>query len=234
MQEIQRLVLFDIDGTLLHGGGLWSGSFVQSVKEFFPDKSIPALDFKGRTDYQIIGECLTHWGIPKDDHAEISDQVLDLYLGTVEQKIKKGHPHEITVLDGAVGLLNKLNADHRVRLAVLTGNVLRGANLKLKHAELDTYFELMITGDDHWDRYQLPTIARYRAKEVGLGEYHGKEIVIIGDTIHDVNCGKSIGVKTIAVGTGRGVNQEELLSHEPDYFFSNLADVDSVYKSILE
>lgn len=234
MQEIQRLVLFDIDGTLLHGGKLWAGSFVRSMETFFPGKEFPQLSFNGKTDYQIVSECLTHWGIPAEEHEELSHPVLDHYLNLIEKNIREGRHHEIEVLEGAVGLLNKLNQDSRVRLAVLTGNVLRGANLKLKYAELEPYFEFKITGDDHSDRYQMPPLARERAKSMGLGEYTGKEIVIIGDTIHDVNCGKSIGVRTIAVGTGRGVKSEDLLSHNPDYYFSSLSDIDSVYKSIIE
>ncbi|MCM0606412.1 MAG: HAD-IA family hydrolase [Xanthomonadaceae bacterium] len=234
MQEIQRLVLFDIDGTLLHGGSLWAGSFVRSVETFFPGKEIPKLKFNGKTDYQIIGECLDHWGIPEDSREEVSDQVLDHYLNLVEKSVRSGNHHEIEVLSGAVGLLNRLNKDPRVRLGILTGNVLRGANLKLKFAELENYFEFKITGDDHSDRYQMPKIAQERAKSIGLGEYTGKEIVIIGDTIHDVNCGKSIGVRSIAVGTGRGVKSEELLEHSPDYFFTDLSEIDSVCKAIVE
>jgi phosphoglycolate phosphatase-like HAD superfamily hydrolase len=87
-------------------------------------------------------------------------------------------------------------------------------------------------GDDHWDRYQLPQIAADRARACSGVEYCGKEIVIIGDTIHDVNCGKSIGVRSIAVGTGRGVNRDELLAACPDHFFENFSDFQEVLRAI--
>jgi len=229
-----RLVLFDIDGTLLHGGGLWAGSFVHSLNTFFPGSEMPLVKFGGRTDYHIVQECLSHWGCSDEEIEAKGAQILDFYLNTVEKSVRSGTHHEIEVLEGAMGLLNRLNGDPRVRLAVLTGNIQRGADLKLKYAEMDSYFEMKVTGDDHWDRYELPAIAQKRAKELGLGEFQGKEIVIIGDTIHDVNCGKKLGVRTIAVGTGRGVDRDELLAQNPDFFFHTLADIQPVLKAIIE
>jgi phosphoglycolate phosphatase-like HAD superfamily hydrolase len=113
--------------------------------------------------------------------------------------------------------------------------VRRGARIKLKAAKMEHFFnidDLGAFGDDHWDRYCLPRIAANRAKDHCGIEYQGKEIVIIGDTIHDVNCGKSIGVRSIAVGTGRNVDRAELLSAKPDQFFEDFSDFHAVIQAI--
>jgi phosphoglycolate phosphatase-like HAD superfamily hydrolase len=161
-------------------------------------------------------------------------RILDEYLDRVEKALPT-RAHEVEALPGTRELLKQLSSIAELRLGLLTGNVRRGARIKLGAAKMDQYFdfgEFGAFGDDHWDRYQLPQIAAIRAKQRFGIDYQGKEIIVIGDTIHDVNCGKSIGVRSIAVGTGRNVNRAELLSACPDRFFEDLSDLHAVTRAI--
>jgi phosphoglycolate phosphatase-like HAD superfamily hydrolase len=138
------------------------------------------------------------------------------------------------VLPGARELVDALRDRADVCVGLLTGNVREGAELKLGAVDLWQKFRLGAYGDDHWDRYRLPAIAVARAREELGIDFVGQQVVIIGDTIHDVRCGQSIGVRTIAVGTGFGIDEGELLASNPDYFFKDLSDWRLAVDAILE
>ena len=131
-------------------------------------------------------------------------------------------------------MLERLARHPEILLGLLTGNVRHGAELKLSTVGLQDYFKVGVYCDDHPDRYEMPAIAVDRVHQQFGRRFSGKEIVIIGDTIHDVNCGKSIGVRSIAVGTGHGVPLEDLLAQEPDYYFRDLSATHEVLSAILE
>lgn len=229
----RRLVLFDIDGTLLYGGSLWRESFEGAFKKCFPGRELIKTGFSGKTDGQIARELIAGTGGPlAGDLDGEARAVLAEYLALASRHIAS-RAHEIQLLPGAARLVERLKGEAGVTVALLTGNLREGARLKLEPTGLHGHFEFGAYADDHWDRYQLPPIAVGRAREVTGVEFRGKEVVIIGDTIHDVNCGKSIGVRSIAVGTGRGVPREELLAAGPDHYFDDLSDLDRVLRAIL-
>jgi phosphoglycolate phosphatase-like HAD superfamily hydrolase len=99
-----------------------------------------------------------------------------------------------------------------------------------------------VFGDDHWDRYELPALAVARARaELGL-EFAGKQVVIVGDTIHDIGCGQKIGARAIAVGTGHAESRARVLAAwrgetpgdpRPDHYFDDLGDLAAVLEAIL-
>jgi phosphoglycolate phosphatase-like HAD superfamily hydrolase len=230
---MKRLVLFDIDGTLLHGGSLWRECFEGAFQACFPHVTVKKIGFNGKTDPLICHELMGE----KPAAAEMTkpvQKILNEYLDRVEKALPT-RANEVEALPGTHELLKELSSIAGLQLGLLTGNVRRGAQIKLKAAKMDHYFEFGefgAFGDDHWDRYCLPQIAASRAHRRDGIEYQGKEIVVIGDTIHDVNCGKSIGVRSIAVGTGRGVNRAELLAAKPDHFFENFSDFRAVMRAI--
>ena len=228
-----RLVLFDIDGTLLHGGRLWAECFYASLKEHFPGVPLYKTSFGGKTDHQIYREILEMAGLKQDDFEHKMPDLKRTYIRLATEEVKR-RAHEIKVLPGVRDLLEKLRARGDVLLALLTGNLAEGAKAKLSSAGLWDYFKFGVFADDHWDRYQLPPIAVRRAKEVAGLHFEKKQIVIIGDTIHDVNCGKSIGVRSIAVGTGTLPNKRQLLQENPDYYFADLSETNSVVDAIFE
>ncbi len=229
----KRLVLFDIDGTILWGGPLWKECFLGAMAHFFPDLQFPKVSFGGKTDVQIAREMMAAMGFSEAQVEDKMHQVVDLY---VERACIAAttRAHEVSVLPGAKAIIEELAQHPEVILGLLTGNVQKGAKAKLSCVDLVKHFKIGVYGDDHWDRYRLPALAVERVhSELGL-RFSGKQIVIIGDTIHDVNCGKSIGVRTIAVGTGRGVSTEELLEQNPDFYFKDLSNTDDVIQAILE
>ncbi len=240
----KRLALFDIDGTILYGGPLWKESFYQAMQVHFPGFVMPETSFNGKTDLQIAFEILqTSVSIDGDlnDPAlrRKLEAIIDTYLGIADELLS-ARKHEVTVLPGVTTLLDKLKqfTDAGIVVGLLTGNVRRGALSKLASVGLEHHFDFSgfagVFGDDNPDRYQLPLLAQQRAlQECGL-HFREKDIVIIGDTIHDVNCGKSINARSIAVGTGKGVCQVELRNQNPDYYFEDLSDTDAVIRSILE
>jgi phosphoglycolate phosphatase-like HAD superfamily hydrolase len=110
-------------------------------------------------------------------------------------------------------------------LALLTGNVSRGAQLKLEHYGVWHFFEFGAFADDHHDRNQLGPFAQARAKEKHGREFSATEIDVIGDTPRDIACGKALGARTIAVATGRW-KRDELAEHQPDFLIDDLSQVD--------
>jgi phosphoglycolate phosphatase-like HAD superfamily hydrolase len=109
--------------------------------------------------------------------------------------------------------------------------VQRGAELKLKHYGLWDFFEFGAFADDHHDRNQLGQFARKRAQEKHGHEFDGAQIDVIGDTGHDIACGKAIGARTIAVATASW-SREQLAERQPDFLFDDLGNVDEVIRTL--
>lgn len=229
----KRLVLFDIDGTLIWGGPLWRDAFHGALGHFYPNLEFPRISFGGKTDIQICKEVMLHAGFETAQIEEGMHKVVDEYLVRAQQELLS-RSHEVRVLPGIEPLLESLSQHPDVLLGLLTGNVRAGAEVKLGCVGLEHYFKVGVFGDDHWDRYELPAIAQKRVHEEFGFKFSGKQIVIIGDTIHDVNCGKALGVRSIAVGTGKTVSPEELVAQNPDYYFKDLTPTFDVMQAILE
>src|SRR5207244_1913749 len=120
------------------------------------------------------------------------------------------------LLPGVLELLGKLKSRPHLVLALLTGNVSRGAQLKLEHYGVWHFFEFGAFADDHQDRNRLGRFARTRAKEKHGCEFAASEIDVIGDTPRDIACGKAFGARTIAVATGTW-SHDELAKYQPDF-----------------
>lgn len=233
----KRLVLFDIDGTILWGGPLWKECFLAAIEELHPNTDFPRVSFGGKTDIQITREMLAALGLAQDEVDARMKAIIDQYLQNVKRAIPERAP-EVKLLPGVREIIEELARHPDVLLGLLTGNVREGAKLKLSCVGLevgpDGHFRVGVYGDDHWDRYELPAMAVDRTRHEHGHVFSGKQVVIIGDTIHDVNCGKSIGARSIGVGTGRTHSQDEMLAQNPDYYFRDLSDTFEVLQAILE
>jgi phosphoglycolate phosphatase len=222
--------LFDIDGTILHGGKLWRECFEGAMLTRFGNAQFPRISFSGKTDRQICRELMEGAGLGIDEpHV---DAVIADYLSRVRRSIGT-RSGEVKLLPGVRTLLDELKTRSEAVLGLLTGNVREGAQLKLSAVAMEHYFKFGAYGDDHWNRYELPAIAVKRAKTEFGHEFSGKQIVIIGDTVHDVNCGRSLGVRAIGVGTGQGEQRALILEAGPDFFFEDLSDTRAVVSAIL-
>jgi phosphoglycolate phosphatase len=227
-----RLVLFDIDGTLLSAGGSGRRAINAAFEELF-GWSVPAgYWFDGKTDRQIVRELMRSEG---HDDAEIDDRmdaVLARYLEFLaEALIDPAHPPRL--YPGVAALLEGLEARDDVVVGLLTGNVQPGAHAKLSAVGLDpARFVIGAFGSDHERRPELPHVAQRRARETLGLDVAGRAIVVIGDTPDDIACGRGIGATAIAVATGR-FSPAELEAHSPSVVFPDLADTQQVIAAIM-
>ena len=228
---MKRLVLFDIDGTILSSDGAAARAFRSALETVFgtsgPRKGY---SFAGRTDPQIARDLLTMAGLPEARISAGLADVWDLYTGLLAEEFRRVRA---SVYPGVVELIDRLeDAGDDAVLGLLTGNVAEGARLKLESAGIAfDRFRVGAFGSDHHDRRELPAIAVDRAERTLGRRFEGKSVVIIGDTPHDIACGEHLGVRTLAVATG-SFSVEELARCGPDVVFEDLSDIEAVWDAI--
>jgi phosphoglycolate phosphatase-like HAD superfamily hydrolase len=157
--------------------------------------------------------------------------LLDEYVEALHEELRSRETR-VERFNGVVELIEALEARSDRRVGLLTGNIEVGAGAKLRAVGLDpARFTVNAFGSDHEVRGELPAIAQRRAREdLGL-HVEGDAIVIIGDTPADIDCGRAIGARAIAVATGR-YSVDELAEHNPFAVFPNLTDTDAVMRAI--
>ena len=220
---MSTVCLFDIDGTLLSSGGAGQHAMEQALLTVFqvtgPYEDIPAA---GRTDRAITTDLFQHHRIdPNEENWKIflKEYIKQLPLSLA---MMKG-----SVLPGIVELLDELSNVQSLDLGLLTGNFREGAELKLKHYQLDHHFSFGGYGDDDHDRDDVARRAMADASCRLQREIEADSVWVIGDTPADVKCGRAIGARVIAVATGL-FSYTELKATEPDLLFDNFADVAAV------
>ena len=227
-----RLVLFDIDGTLLLSDGAGRRAMEGALTHVFGSPGDPGYRYDGKTDLQITRELMRLEG--HDDEAIDAgrEAVLAGYLHRLRAELG-GAEHHVQLLPGVPELLDALEPRPDVVLGLLTGNVAEGAETKLRAAGIDfARFRVNAFGSDHEHRPMLPAVAQGRMREAFGLDVRGDRVVIIGDTPADIECGRDIGARAIAVATGRyGV--EELRAHGPAAVFADLTDTDAVVGAVL-
>jgi phosphoglycolate phosphatase len=229
----RKLVLFDIDGTLLLSDGAGRRAIHAALEEVGVDLArASGIRFDGKTDPQIVTELLTACGHPVPEDPERIALVLEKYVAWLERTLVLAE-HRARLLPGVLELLQALEVHPGVVLGLLTGNIVSGARLKLRAAGLDPdRFLVGAYGSDHARRGELPGIAARRA-EPHFGRIpSGAEVVIIGDTPADVRCGESIGARAVAVATG-GYTVEELELTGPHAVFPDLSALGPTLEAIL-
>jgi len=200
---VRKLVLFDIDGTLVDTRGAGARSFRRAMLEVYGETGpIDGYDFHGRTDPQIARELLNLAGFDDDRIDRGFDALWIAYLRELEAELARidARSH---VLAGVPELLDRLHATGHHLVALLTGNIEPGARLKLSAVDLWHRFDFGAYGSDHERRDRLPAVAVRRARQRSGIHFRGRDVVIIGDTPFDVSCGRSLGVWAVAVATGK-------------------------------
>lgn len=230
---MKRLILFDIDGTLLSTNGAAKRAFHRALLEVYGAAGpIATHPFDGKTDPQIARELLREAGLTDGQIDRGLDDLWRCYLrGLAVEFTSPGHL--TTVMPGVPEILDALG-EHRdhVVVALLTGNIERGAQLKLGSADLDGHFLFGAYGSDAERRDALPAIAVRRALEHTGREFRGKDVVVIGDTPFDITCGRSLGVCAVGVTTGRH-DRDSLEAAGADHVLADLADTGAVLDLLL-
>lgn len=232
---MERLVLFDIDCTLIDGHGAGTRAVLRALREVYGvEGELGDYSFHGRTDPGIVRDLAALWTSREhqDASAAVERQLeacLARYVELLREELAQGW---VEVLPGVRPLVTALAADRRAVVGLLTGNVEAGAKLKLASTGLLPLFKVAAYGSDSRARPELPAVAVQRAEALTGRRFTGKEVVIIGDTPADIECGVHLGVRTIAVATGR-YSVRELAGYAPDHVFDDLSDWRTVYETIL-
>jgi phosphoglycolate phosphatase-like HAD superfamily hydrolase len=195
------LVLFDIDGTLIQTGRAGVRGMNRAFGDLYdaPD-ALASVSVAGRTDRAIVTEVLTTLGHEADDGAIV--RVRDRYCGYLPAALQDPASRPMGVLPGVHAMLDQLASRSDVVVGLLTGNFIKGAELKLGHFDLWRRFAFGAFGDHHTNRRDLVPRAIAAAVEAGHPEFTTDRVVVIGDTPLDVDCAHFNGARALAVATG--------------------------------
>ncbi|HEX3818677.1 MAG TPA: HAD family hydrolase [Chthoniobacterales bacterium] len=222
-KEKKRLLLFDIDGTLIDSGGAGVQALRDALRaQFGFDDGLEGIEIAGRTDTGIVHQIFQKRKISLTSKGV--SEFLDLYAENLERELPQRNGR---LLPGIGELLIRLQARPQNVIGLLTGNIQRGARLKLQHYGIWDFFEFGAFADDHHDRNELGAFACERARAKHAIDFLANDIDVIGDTPHDIACGKAIGARTIAVATGN-FSRAELSAHQPDRIVDDFSAVDAV------
>ena len=227
-----KLVLFDIDGTILLTAGAGKRAIHRALLEVYGATGPDDHRFDGKTDPQIVRELMRIVG-HEDDHIDSRmSELLARYVGYLNEELI-AKPEGVRVMPGIHELLDVLADRDDVVLGLLTGNLVDGARAKLSAAGIDPdRFVVGAYGSDHETRSELPAVALARARrELGF-DLEGRDVVVIGDTPADLSCGRGIGARAIGVATGH-YSVEDLASHQPAAVFQDLSCTVDVVNAIV-
>jgi phosphoglycolate phosphatase-like HAD superfamily hydrolase len=227
----RRLILFDIDGTLLHSHGAGRRAMEAALLACFGTKGSPTYRYDGKTDRQIVRDLMRGAGFEDAFIDARMPDVMVTYVAGLQREIAAPHT-KVEALAGVMQLLDALVHRERCIVGLLTGNLEPGAQQKLNAAGIG--FERFVVGafgSDHEVRAELPAIAQQRARERLGVHLRGSDMVIVGDTPSDIQCGRPIGARAIAVATGH-YSMESLAEHGPDAVFTDLSDTEAVLEVI--
>ena len=223
----RRLILWDIDSTLVNTGAAGQHALVRATIEWFGGEGdLTGVEIAGRTDRAIAHQILQKYGKAVTD--ESVNSFLDRYIALLPEELPRRNGR---VLPGVRELLEYLARQPDTTLGLLTGNLQRGARLKLEHYNLWHFFPFGAFADDHHDRNALGPCALSRAVEHAKIDFPVAQVDVVGDTGHDIACGKAFGARTVAVATGSW-SREQLAGYEPDFLFDDLSNLDEVKKKL--
>ncbi|MCI0576515.1 MAG: haloacid dehalogenase-like hydrolase [Chloroflexi bacterium] len=226
-----RLLLFDIDGTLIRSVGVGKAAMVYAMEQVFGTAGpVDSYDMAGKTDPLIITDLMTAAGLAL---ADIETGLPAVYELMAEKGRVLFTSDGIAPCTGVPELLAALAGHEDVLLGLLTGNINTTAPLKLAAAGIDpTLFRIGAYGSDAGDRNLLPALALERACQLTGHSFNGQNTVVIGDTPADIACARASGATAVAVATGR-YSAGTLADYQPDYLLENLADTLAVLDILL-
>jgi len=224
---MKTLLLWDIDGTLILSGGAGERALVAALRtEFGLSGTLEGVEVAGRTDRWIARRVFAKFSLPAT--SENFTRYLEGYLRALPAELANPHARPCP---GIRELLAALVQRTDIAQGLLTGNLRRGAKLKLHYHDLWSHFPFGAFGDDSETRAELGPHALRRASAHHAVEFAADRVFVIGDTPHDIVCGRAIGARTLAVATG-GYSVEQLRAHSPTVVFRDLSDTAAVLAAI--
>ncbi len=216
---VKTLLLWDIDGTLIDSGGAGERALRLALKrEFALEDSFAWLEYFGRTDVWIARTIL------QKHHGAATPETIQRFLaGYLKALAEEMHNPLARILPGVSAIIARAAQQGNISQGLLTGNLRQGAETKLTHLGLWSPFPFGAFADDAEHRDDLGPFALRRASSQSGHDFSPEHVFVIGDTPHDIACGKAIGAQTIAVATGR-FSSEQLLAHQPTAILENLAE----------
>lgn len=222
---MRLLLLWDIDGTLIASGGAGMRALQRALRtQFGLDGSLADIDFAGRTDTWIMRAVFRKFALPETPEA--FERFFAGYVAALPAELDNP---QACVLPGVRQLVAAVAARGDIAQGLLTGNRRAGAQVKLAHHGLWAPFAFGAFADDSEHRNELGPHAVRRAAALHGIDFPGDRTWVIGDTPHDIACGRAIGARTLAVGTG-GATGAQLQAHQPDAFLPDLADAGAFWK----
>ncbi|MEP6592541.1 MAG: HAD hydrolase-like protein [Acidobacteriota bacterium] len=228
---MRKLVLFDIDGTLVLTGAAGLRAMNRACEEVLGStEALEGIPVAGRTDRIILSDVLARAGRALDE--PLLSDLRERYVGHLRREIELPGRGTKGIMPGIRPLLDALQQRDDVFLGILTGNFEAGARIKLEHFDLWRYFRCGAYGDDAADRNALVPFALDRAVGCGLPHLEPEHIVVIGDTPHDVACARAVGAVPVAVATG-SFSVEQLRATGAEIVFADLSDTAEVMRRIV-
>jgi|AP48_1055490.scaffolds.fasta_scaffold24219_2 phosphoglycolate phosphatase-like HAD superfamily hydrolase len=229
---MKKLLLFDIDGTLLTTDGASGRAFESALIDVYGTAGpIGEVSFAGKTDPQIAYELLEHAKIPRSVVKAKLEDLWNRYLKHFDNELLSS---VVRPFPGVAECLNHIESKaDQALLGLLTGNIEPGAQRKLDASGLGfSRFQIGAFGSDSENRDELPMIAATRAKTLASVRHECEDLVIVGDTPADISCGEAVGARTIAVATGV-YSRSQLKECYPDFLFDSLEDTNSVWDAMM-
>jgi phosphoglycolate phosphatase len=220
-RHMVRLVLFDIDGTLVRTGGAGVKAFAKTfASEFSSADGFERLKFAGRTDYSLVREFFRFNQIAETP--ENFERFFERYVFWLDHILRDC---QTELCPGVWEFIKELQGlPQPPLLGLLTGNIRLGAEIKLRHFSLWDVFQTGGFADDHEERDQIAAVARQRGSRIFGENLRGDEVLVIGDTPLDIRCARAIGARALAVATG-GARLDELKLHQPDWAIPDLGAI---------
>ena len=216
------LILFDIDGTLVLTGRAGMRAMNLACRDVIQtDDAMHGVNFAGRTDWSILADVMRHHGKALDQ--ALLDRLNRRYVAHLAEEIQLPGTGVKDVMPGIRELLEALQTRDDVALALLTGNFIESARIKLDYFDLWKYFPCGAFGGDAANRNDLVPVAMTRARECGIADVAPDKVLVVGDTPNDVECALVVGARPVAVATG-GYPMEDLRASGADIVFKDLSD----------
>jgi phosphoglycolate phosphatase len=222
------LILFDIDGTLALTGRAGMRAMNRACRDIVRDQdALSGVTFAGRTDWSILEDIVRKYGRTLD--RTLLDDLRRRYVEHLIEEIDRPGTGVKDVMPGIRELLEALQQRDDVAVALLTGNFVEGARIKLEYFDLWKYFPCGAFGGDSPNRNDLVPIAIDRARACGIADVRPADVLVVGDTPNDIECARVAGATPVAVATG-GYSADQLREAGAEIVFKDLSDTDAFLK----